>query len=188
MLRVLEIPNNSLPQQTLCDLAAKFTSLTSVDLTASPDLSGACVEAFGKNCPNITDLKVNMIPMFGCSSANDEVAIAVGKTMPQLEHLEMAFGTLSIAGLRFVMEMCPKIRALDLRGCRHVDTDDALAMESIRSLAVFHPPRIDEEDDDDFCDEDDDYFDDKDDDYFDDDDDDDGYNFNSDCDYGLYGD
>ena len=142
MLRVLQVPHNQLPEDILCQLAVKFTSLTSLDLTSSSSLSAVCVEAFGNNCPNITHLKVNVTPQIKPCSPNDDIAFAVGNTMRQLEHLEMAYGSLSNAGLKLVMEMCPKLQALDLRGCWHVDMDDIYAKEVSQRLKVFHAPIV----------------------------------------------
>mgnify|MGYP000332472330 CR=1 FL=1 len=110
-----------------------------MDLSAN--LSGACVEVFGKNCPQIAHLKVNMNPQMESGSPNDDIAFAVGNTMCQLEHLEMAYGTVSNAGFKFLMEMCAKLEFLDIRGCCwHVDMSETFAKEASQRLKVFHAP------------------------------------------------
>ena len=123
-------------------LAAKFTSLTSLDLSGASNLSGACVEVFGKNCPQIAHLKVNMNPQMESGLPNDDIAFAVGNTMCQLEHLEMAYGTLSNAGFKYLMQMCAKLEILDLRGCWHVDVSETYAKEAIQRLKIFHAPIV----------------------------------------------
>ena len=82
-----------------------------------------------------------MNPQFKCVP-NDGIAFAVGNTMDQLEHLEMANGTLSNAGFKFLMEMCAKLEVLDLRGCRHVDMTETYAKEASQRLKVFHTPIV----------------------------------------------
>ena len=123
-------------------LAAKFTSLTSLDLSGTLNLSGACVEVFGKNCPQLAHLKVNTNPQMETDLPNDDIAFAVGNTMHHLEHLEMAYGALSNAGFKFLMEMCAKLEFLDLRGCWHVDMSETYAKEAIQRLKVFHRPIV----------------------------------------------
>ena len=121
-------------------LAAKFTSLTSLDLSGTLNLSGACVEVFGKNCPQLAHLKVNTNPQMETDLPNDDIAFAVGNTMHHLEHLEMAYGALSNAGFKFLMKMCAKLEFLDLWGCWHVDMSETYAKEASQRLKVFHTP------------------------------------------------
>ena len=59
-----------------------------------------------------------------CPQDGNTEAAAIGKFMPQLEHLEIRFSKVSAKGLGSVCEGCLKFEYLDLFGCANLTSRD----------------------------------------------------------------
>jgi hypothetical protein len=141
---VLRIPYSLVTEDCLCQLAPKFELVTFLDLSGCA-FSRACVEAFGKHCRFITRLNLNMYPQAPNVPPSDELAFAVAQYMPQLKHLEMAYGVLSNAGLKALLERCEKLEHLDLRGCWQLSMEESFLEQARKRFKVFHPPVVEED-------------------------------------------
>ncbi|XP_076949268.1 putative F-box/LRR-repeat protein 23 [Bidens hawaiensis] len=84
------------------------------------------VEALGRYCPLLKTLKVNEKPAkfwaddwYAC--IQNELALAIGKNLPKLTHLELTGNGMSNIGLQAVLDGCCHLKSLDLRQCWYID-------------------------------------------------------------------
>ncbi|VVB07127.1 unnamed protein product [Arabis nemorensis] len=77
-------------------------------------LSGESLEAAGKSCPNLKTLKLNNEPdpEFDDDECNNEDALAIAKSMPELRHLQLFGNFLTNTGLNAILEGCPHLEHL----------------------------------------------------------------------------
>ncbi|KAI5057255.1 hypothetical protein GOP47_0027844 [Adiantum capillus-veneris] len=140
-LRVLRIPQSIVTEDCMCQLAPHFALVTYLDVSGCI-FTKASVESFGKHCRFITRLNLNMYPQSSNLAVCDDMAFAIAQYMPQLKHLEMAYGMLSNAGLKAVLEKCTSLEHLDLRGCWQLNIEESFVKEARKRFKVFHPPVV----------------------------------------------
>lgn len=56
----------------------------------------------------------------------DDIAVTMGKTMSNLRHLTILNNELTNNGLQAILDGCPFLESLDIRGCLYVDLDGSL--------------------------------------------------------------
>jgi len=71
---------------------------------------------------------------------DDNVAFAIAKTMPELRQLMILNNILSNDVLLAILDGCPLLESLDLRGCLHVDLDENLEKRCIEQVKEFRFP------------------------------------------------
>eukprot|EP00249_Psilotum_nudum_P022012 c28339_g1_i1 orf=1284-2198(+) len=143
LLQVLRIPYSGVTDDCICQIASKLPCITSLDISGCSSLSEVAIQAFGEHCASITHLKRTMYPQISSVvSSNDEEAFTIAQYMPQLKRLEMSYGLLSNAGLKAVLERCTELEFLDLRGCWHLDLEEAFIKECKRRFKVFYEPVV----------------------------------------------
>ncbi|KAH7435972.1 hypothetical protein KP509_06G086600 [Ceratopteris richardii] len=140
-LRVLRIQQSIVTEDCICQLAPHFAFVNYIDVSGC-SITKASVESFGKHCPMITRLNLNMYPQSSTLAVCDDMAYAIAQYMPQLKHLEMAYGLLSNAGLKAVLEKCTALEHLDLRGCWQLNVEESFVKEARKRFKVFHPPIV----------------------------------------------
>ena len=86
-----------------------------------------------------------MYPQSSSATPNDDVAFAVAQYMPQLKHLEMAYGVLSNIGLKAMLEKCTNLEHLDLRGCWQLNMEEGFVEQARKQFKVFHAPVVEED-------------------------------------------
>ncbi|XP_047309294.1 putative F-box/LRR-repeat protein 23 [Impatiens glandulifera] len=71
----------------------------------------------------------------------NSVALAISRTMPQLQHLNLIGNGLTNEGLQAILDSCPRLESLDLRKCFRVDlTSDLELGKRCSSIKTFcHP-------------------------------------------------
>lgn len=87
------------------------------------------IEAAGRYCPLLKALKVNQKFYRFSNEDNDEesvlmwneTAIAIGKSLRELRHLELIGDSMSNMGLQAIMDGCPHLESLDMRQCLYID-------------------------------------------------------------------
>ncbi|KAF4363056.1 hypothetical protein F8388_013420 [Cannabis sativa] len=110
----------------LVEAIEKLPLLEELDLTQtyfkSPE---SCMEALGRCCPHFKTLKLNSFvhkvyvnPSYGKDYSKH--AIAIGKYLPGLHHLELIGSWMTNIGLEAILDGCPKLESLDLRGCFNI--------------------------------------------------------------------
>jgi F-box/leucine-rich repeat protein 2/20 len=68
---------------------------------------------------------------------SDDIAFAIAKTMPRLRHLAILNNGVTNDGLLAILDGCPLLESLDLRGCQHLVFDGSLGKrckEQIKEL------------------------------------------------------
>ncbi|ESQ38045.1 hypothetical protein EUTSA_v10028845mg [Eutrema salsugineum] len=85
-------------------------------------LSGESLKVAGQSCPNLKTLRLisNPDPKFNDEEFNDEEALAIAESMPELRHLELFGNTLTNTGLNAILDGCTQLEHLDLRKCFNI--------------------------------------------------------------------
>nr|XP_043629262.1 F-box protein SKIP19-like [Erigeron canadensis] len=106
------------------------------------------VEAAGLFCPLLKTLKVNRKSNKYYNDDEDEsrpgrntLAVAIGKNLPGLKHLELIDDTMTDVGLRAILDGCSHLELLDLRRCMFIDLKGDLGKrcsEQIKHLKLPH--------------------------------------------------
>ncbi|XP_076924898.1 putative F-box/LRR-repeat protein 22 [Bidens hawaiensis] len=80
------------------------------------------IEVTGRYCPLLKTLKVNS-KQYGvlCENDDNEAALAIGKNLPQLTHLQLVRNSIENIGLEAILDGCCHLESLDLRGCVKLD-------------------------------------------------------------------
>jgi len=92
----------------------------------------------GKCCPLLKSLK--FIPSFEQEDKDDNVVFAIAKTMPGLCQLMILNNELTNDGLVAILDGCPLLESLDLRGCLHLNLDESLEKRCIEKIKEFRFP------------------------------------------------
>lgn len=105
----------------------KFPLLEELSIYTT-DISEEDIEAAGRYCPMLKTLRVNQ-PFYSFSEDNDEeslrikntLALAIGKNLPELRHLELIGNNMTNIGLKAILDGCCHLESLDLRRCLNID-------------------------------------------------------------------
>ncbi|XP_058768656.1 putative F-box/LRR-repeat protein 23 [Vicia villosa] len=93
-------------------------------------------EHIGQSCPVLKSLKFSPY-IETLDSKSDDVAFTIAKTMPKLRHLAILNNGLTNNGLLAILDGCPLLESLDVRGCLYLDLDGSLnqrCSEQIKEL------------------------------------------------------
>jgi F-box/leucine-rich repeat protein 2/20 len=81
-------------------------------------------EVIGQCCPLLKSL--NLKGLFDYHRECDDHALGIAQTMPGLRDLRIVKNKLTNAGLIAILDGCPLLESLDLRGCFHLDLSGSL--------------------------------------------------------------
>ncbi|XP_076924892.1 putative F-box protein At4g05475 isoform X2 [Bidens hawaiensis] len=95
------------------------------------------IEAAGHYCPLLKTLKLSSLP-FRCNS--DEVALAIGKNLHQLTHLELIQNGMKNTGLEAILDGCCHLESLDLCGCWNIDITGELGKRCLQQIKLLKLP------------------------------------------------
>ncbi|KFK32207.1 hypothetical protein AALP_AA6G211200 [Arabis alpina] len=106
----------------LVKAVSKLPLLEELELEVSNTFSTLDLKAIGHSCPKLKTLKLNctgsiLIPWV---VHDDDDALAIAESMPQLHHLELIGNTLTNTGLNAILDKCPHLEHLDLRMCSNI--------------------------------------------------------------------
>ncbi|KAF7016715.1 unnamed protein product [Triticum aestivum] len=143
LLNVLLIPMSEISDQAVEKYVKCFTALRVLDISYCVKVTSRGMEAIGRQCKSLAQLKRNMPPPqppLGNNAAPtvvEDEALAVANTMPMLTQLELAYGLFSDIGLDAILNQCPLLRTLDILGSLNVRLDGDIedrccALESFR--------------------------------------------------------
>ncbi|KAI3954273.1 hypothetical protein MKW98_018097 [Papaver atlanticum] len=117
-------------------IASHCPMLTELDIGYCYEISHESLELIGSNCPNLKILKryllnssqhVGIVPneyLNACPQDGNVEVSAIGKFMPNLEHLEIRFSKLTVHALATISEGCVKLEYWDLCGCANLTSRD----------------------------------------------------------------
>ncbi|XVF17288.1 hypothetical protein REPUB_Repub10bG0106900 [Reevesia pubescens] len=135
-LCVTSLPND----RSFSFIADKLSSVTFLDVSYCRNIGAPALEAIGKHCKLLTGLRRIMHPLgvIDKLSQDDEV-LAIATTMPKLKQLEVVYLRISTEGVLKILENCPELELLDVRGCWNVKLDENFVKKFSR-LKVVGPP------------------------------------------------
>ncbi|CAL5189553.1 unnamed protein product [Lathyrus oleraceus] len=103
------------------------------------DLGRFFFEYIGVCCPLIKSLKFFPCLIKECNKC-DNIAFVIGRTMSELRHLTIFKNELSNDGLLAILDGCPSLESLDLRGCFHLDLDQSLLKRCKKQIRELRLP------------------------------------------------
>ncbi|KAK1418117.1 hypothetical protein QVD17_27256 [Tagetes erecta] len=101
------------------------------------DISEKDIEVIGRYFPLLKILKVNQQPN---EFIDNDTALAIGKNLPKLRHLELLGDRMSNTGLRAILDGCRHLESLDLRQCFHIDLKGDLGKRCSKQIKYLKLP------------------------------------------------
>ncbi|EOX92056.1 hypothetical protein QUC31_003442 [Theobroma cacao] len=142
-LQTLRLPRSEISDAVVEQVAGKLSSVTFLDVSYCRNIGAPALEAIGKHCKSLMGLRRTMHPLEVIDKqSQDDEALAIATTMPKLKQLEMAYLLISTEGVLKILENCPKLELLDVRGCWNVKLDDNFVKKFSR-LKVVGPLVVD---------------------------------------------
>ncbi|EOA18453.1 hypothetical protein CARUB_v10006997mg [Capsella rubella] len=112
---------NGMSNEGLVNAVGKLRLLE--ELEVSNMWSDLDFKAIGHSCPRLKSLKLNCsgywCPYYR-SKSDDDDALAISESMPELSHLQLLGNGLSDIGLYAILDNCPHLEHLDIRRCFNV--------------------------------------------------------------------
>jgi len=119
--------------------------LEELDISHCGFIESGFFDYISQSCPLLKSLKFS--PCFKAKDKDDNDAFAIAKTMRELRHLTNVKNGLSNDGLLAILDRCPLLESLDVRGCLYLDMNESLKKrcdEQIKEL-VFSTEFIDQD-------------------------------------------
>ena len=114
---------SDISDQAVEKYAECFPALRVLDISNCLKITSRGIEAIGRHCKSLVQLKRNMPPSPHGSNAApivlEDEALAVSNTMPMLTQLVLAYGLFSDA----ILTKCPLLSRLDILGSLNVRLD-----------------------------------------------------------------
>ncbi|GJY64501.1 putative F-box/LRR-repeat protein 23 [Tanacetum coccineum] len=122
------------------DVLKKFPFLEELSLY-DWEISEEEIGAAGCYCPLLKTLRLNQ-NAYRLNLRDDEsitrqnamAAIAIGKTIPALRHLELIGNGMSDIGLKAILDGCCHLETLDLRGCLNIHITGHMGKECVEHI------------------------------------------------------
>ncbi|PON71661.1 F-box domain containing protein [Parasponia andersonii] len=136
----------------LSEAIAKLPLLEELDLTLC-SFSESTLEALGSSCPRLISLKLNRIARVFKNidpykeMKLNEIAIAIGKNLSGLCHLQLMGDSMINMGLEAILDGCPNLETLDLHRCLNIDLSENLGERCAQQIKHLRPPHDPVEDD-----------------------------------------
>ncbi|VVB07870.1 unnamed protein product [Arabis nemorensis] len=94
------------------------------------------LKAIGHSCLKLKTLKLN------CSGTkfDDDDALTIAKSMPELRHLQLIGNRLTDIGLNAILDNCPHLEHLDLRKCLNITLSGNLEKRCLEMVKGFRRP------------------------------------------------
>ncbi|CAA7052729.1 unnamed protein product [Microthlaspi erraticum] len=149
-LRRLRLPwCNVITDEGYLKAVVKLPLLEELDISYCSILEET-LEVLGKSCPKLKTLHaLNLCsPVIDydaeaieINGTDDEFAIAIAESMPELRHLQLAGnGLISNKGLEAILDACPHLEHLDLRECYNINLVGDLQKRCSEKIRVLRRP------------------------------------------------
>ncbi|MCD7470568.1 hypothetical protein HAX54_010537 [Datura stramonium] len=103
------------------------------------------IEIVGRSCPLLKSfiLHENRFDKlrFPPSSQDNDKALAIARSMPELRHLALIENSLTNEGLQAILDGCPHLESLDLRCCCCIDLEGDLGRRCRQQIVDLKHPR-----------------------------------------------
>ncbi|KAK8672949.1 hypothetical protein V6N13_111306 [Hibiscus sabdariffa] len=142
-LRTLQLPRSEISDSVVEQVAGRLSSVTFLDVSYCKNIGAPALEAIGKHCKLLMGLRRTMHPLEVVDKlSQDDEALAIANTMPKLKQLEVAYLLISTEGVLKILESCPDLELLDVRGCWNVKLEESFVKKFSR-LKVVGPLIVD---------------------------------------------
>lgn len=141
----------------LSEAVKKLPQLEELHLTMMPSVHAKDIETIGISCPMLKSFTCNGHWSEDSIYSDDdhseylycnEHAVAIGKNMPNLRHLQLLENWMKNEGLQAILDGCPHLESLDIRKCYGLDLEGDLGKrcsQQIKDLRVPSDPISDSE-------------------------------------------
>ncbi|XP_023634256.1 putative F-box/LRR-repeat protein 23 [Capsella rubella] len=138
-LRSLKLPNCFLvTDEGVAKAVVKLPLLEELDISFC-GFTGDSVRVVGQSCPKMKMFLATEFLHCESNCESNDIAIAIGETMPELRYLELGWNRLNNTGLNAILDGCPHLEHLDLSFCfnlTHVSLMEMRLPERIRVLRL----------------------------------------------------
>lgn len=117
------------------EIANKFPLLEELHISFCDNISKDSLEVIGRCCPLLKSLKFLKMHCGGLKC--DKEAFAIAKTMPKLRHLDIYCNALTNVGLIAILDGCPLLESLNVRGCIHLNLSGSLGTRCCEQIKEF---------------------------------------------------
>nr|XP_043636008.1 putative F-box/LRR-repeat protein 23 [Erigeron canadensis] len=97
------------------------------------------IETAVRYCPMLKTFKVNH-GLINIGDLDDQIAIAIGKNLHQLRHLELFGSDMSNEQLEVILDGCRHLETLDLRNCVSIDLNGDLGKRCFEQIKTLKLP------------------------------------------------
>ncbi|KAK4440210.1 putative F-box/LRR-repeat protein 23 [Sesamum alatum] len=141
-----------LSSNALIEGLKRFPELEELHLIIMPSVLSGDIETIGIACPKLNSFTFNergcMYPLsegseldeFADEAEDNECAVAVAKTMPNLRHLRLFQNEMKNEGLQAILDGCPHLESLDLRQCYGIDLGGVLGKRCCQQIKHLKLP------------------------------------------------
>ncbi|XP_076907175.1 putative F-box/LRR-repeat protein 23 [Bidens hawaiensis] len=123
------------------EVIKKLSSLKELSLIRT-SISQEDIEAMGRYCPLLKTLKLNRASsIYSPDNEDNQVALAIGKHLPELRHLQLVGNCMKNIGLEAILDGCCHLESLDLYRCLYLDLQGILGKiysQRIKYLKLPH--------------------------------------------------
>ncbi|CAI9275011.1 unnamed protein product [Lactuca saligna] len=145
-LKVLEIPLSRFTDTLVLNHLKPLPNLRVLNINYCSKISAKGLAAFGNQCKSLLHLKRNLPPQRYWPVDNSE-AKTIADTMPNLQRIELCFGSFGDWGLSEILTKCKSLTHLDIRGCWNVKLNgDLKKMCGKLECFQIHPSDFSEQD------------------------------------------
>ncbi|XP_057967589.1 F-box protein SKIP1 [Malania oleifera] len=158
-LQVLSIKSSmNVTDASIAKIAFRCPMLRELDISYCNEISHESLLLIGRNCHHLKVLKRNLMNLLEpsqhagivpdeylktCPQDGNLEAAAIGKCMPNLEHLEIRFSKISAKGLALIADGCLNLEYLDLSGCANLTGREiSNASSSLKKLKKILKPNF----------------------------------------------
>ncbi|KAE8693239.1 F-box protein FBW2 [Hibiscus syriacus] len=142
-LQTLRLSRSEISDSVVEQVAGRLSSVTFLDVSYCRNIGSLALEAIGKHCKLLMGLRRTMHPLEVVDKlSQDDEALAIATTMPKLKQLEVAYLLISTEGVLKILESCPDLELLDVRGCWNVKLDENF-VKKFSQLKVVGPLVVD---------------------------------------------
>lgn len=156
VLSIKSCPN--VTDASMADIAFRCPMIKELDISYCHEISHESLVLIGRNCPDLTILKRNAMNLLDpsehagivpdeylktCPQDGNSEAASIGKSMPNLKHLELRFSKVTAKGLALISAGCPNLEYLDLFGCVNLTSRDIdNATSELKNLKDIKKPNF----------------------------------------------
>ncbi|XP_010431272.1 PREDICTED: putative F-box/LRR-repeat protein 21 [Camelina sativa] len=129
-------------------------AIARLPLLETLEVSHTCLrldlKAIGHACPQLKTLKLNSsgsvydgLDELGYTfllKYDDDYALAIAESMPELRHLQLLGDRLTDTGLNAILDGCPHLEHLDLRKCYNINLVGNLEKQCLERMKEFKGP------------------------------------------------